>query len=1291
MLSRSVASLKRARSRQLASSGLRSMTTLTSTAKPPLSVYYMHQFLEHLKLQDQEIKKSPSIHNKTFSEIIENEPESITDEQRRLRVWSSDYDPVTRSPFAKDVSHLQSLLEVLLTSKNFDRARKILEAIHPLLSEPHTFIFSVNKYLQTWSHDPSVHYGDLEQFFSTMEQRYGITANERTFAIILAKYISEDGPYILYLNRFSQSKKTQILSYIDVIGVEGLMKVFSDNSISIEDVPEDLVNLFREVRNELNDKETLISEPEYFNDDNTEVPTVDKDAESLRAVDSFGLKVIRHTLLGLREEADSKEIVSIIKQMEDGLGNQSWSDDEASKLDFFKVYKTLKTEEQREKFNSGLHSFNLTRQRRLEVRGADGAKEKWKHEFEEMQKRGALPLNKGLNAQLFQWYKNLLPYVKKEAEMCQKLMDGKVSKTDLSPDEKKLYKDREYYAPYMVLVPPEKMCVITILELLKLNSTGGIVDGMRAARALISVGKAVELEYKSQSLLKSEIKAFSKKVKSTNQWKRILSNKKNNIIENPDDSTDWSYTVYAKLGAVLTNLLLFVAKVPVKAHNPTTGKTITGSQPAFFHTYQFLNGQKLGVIKLHKEIIKQLAGRSLSNAVQPQLLPMLVAPREWHSYNDGGYLYSRSTLVRIKDSAETTAYLRKAADLGNLNEVYDGLNVLGKTPWTVNRRVFEIITRYWNSGEEFLDIPPIMEEPNLPEPLPVDAEPAQKFEYQRKLRSALNEAASLRSQRCDTNYKLEIARGFLGEKVFFPHNVDFRGRAYPISPHFNHLGNDLTRSLFLFWEGRELGERGLEWLKIHLANVYGVDKAPLNERVQFVNDNLENVFESARNPYDTDAWWKKAEKPWQALGVCFELEEAYKLENPTQYVSHIPIHQDGTCNGLQHYAALGGDIEGARQVNLLPADRPQDVYKYVASLVQKRIDAEAEEGNKYAVFLQDKITRKVVKQTVMTNVYGVTFVGATAQIKKQIDQYFSGEEDVADYARYLTMHVFNSIRELFEGAHLIQDWLGDAAKRVSKSVRIDYEDAKSNDGKPNHLSSVIWTTPLGLPCVQPYRISKNQLIKTNLQDISISDPFSASQVDARKQQAAFPPNFVHSLDATHMLMTAKACGDARLSFASVHDSYWTHAADVDHMNKEIRNQFVKLHSSNLVQELKEEFEKRYKNCLQVISISGEHPLAKEIKEVRRNNVKILGRAMTAADEIYLEKTRLEHLNSEDPEKVKIGKEMVTTVSVTEKYDLNSIVGTTKNFQILVPLTFPDIPAKGELDVEVVKESPYFFS
>ena len=81
-------------------------------------------------------------------------------------------------------------------------------------------------------------------------------------------------------------------------------------------------------------------------------------------------------------------------------------------------------------------------------------------------------------------------------------------------------------------------------------------------------------------------------------------------------------------------------------------------------------------------------------------------------------------------------------------------------------------------------------------------------------------------------------------------------------------------------------------------------------------------------------------------------------------MSNLAVHQDGTCNGLQHYAALGGDSRGAQQVNLGVTDKPSDVYTYVAEMVQASIDEDVKKGDKYAQMLTGKIARKVVKQTV---------------------------------------------------------------------------------------------------------------------------------------------------------------------------------------------------------------------------------------------------------------------------------------------------------------------------------------
>lgn len=95
-----------------------------------------------------------------------------------------------------------------------------------------------------------------------------------------------------------------------------------------------------------------------------------------------------------------------------------------------------------------------------------------------------------------------------------------------------------------------------------------------------------------------------------------------------------------------------------------------------------------------------------------------------------------------------------------------------------------------------------------------------------------------------------------------------------------------------------------------------------------------------------------------------ELHAALESKDPHMYMSALPVHQDGTCNGLQHYAALGGDDRGAKQVNLSAGDRPSDVYTHVGSMVEKMLEEDALKGEKYAIMLKGKISRKVVKQTV---------------------------------------------------------------------------------------------------------------------------------------------------------------------------------------------------------------------------------------------------------------------------------------------------------------------------------------
>lgn len=236
--------------------------------------------------------------------------------------------------------------------------------------------------------------------------------------------------------------------------------------------------------------------------------------------------------------------------------------------------------------------------------------------------------------------------------------------------------------------------------------------------------------------------------------------------------------------------------------------------------------------------------------------------------------------------------------------------------------------------------------------------------------------------RSSDSSSLTVDTQFLNEERFyFPHNVDFRGRAYPIPPHLSHIGDDLSRGLLKFADKKPLGEKGLLWLKIHLANVYGYDKASLDDRVAFAEKHLEDIYDSAERPLDVSLrvlitstapdmdfqgkrWWLSAGDPWQTLATCMELRAALESPNPQMFESNLPVHQDGTCNGLQHYAALGGDAAGAAQVNLDVNDKPSDVYSFVANMVEEEITKDIANGRDDLKILSGKVSRKVVKQTV---------------------------------------------------------------------------------------------------------------------------------------------------------------------------------------------------------------------------------------------------------------------------------------------------------------------------------------
>ena len=114
---------------------------------------------------------------------------------------------------------------------------------------------------------------------------------------------------------------------------------------------------------------------------------------------------------------------------------------------------------------------------------------------------------------------------------------------------------------------------------------------------------------------------------------------------------------------------------------------------------------------------------------------------------------------------------------------------------------------------------------------------------------------------------------------------------------------------------------------------------------------------------------------------------------------------------------------------------------------------DAEKGVRFAKVLRGRVDRKLVKQTVMTSVYGVTFIGAREQIANRLRERGWEDDDVLfEVSRYAAKVTMAGLHEMFQNAKDVMHWLATCAAKIARSGH-----------------TVTWTTPLGLPVGQPYR------------------------------------------------------------------------------------------------------------------------------------------------------------------------------------------------------------------------------
>lgn len=552
---------------------------------------------------------------------------------------------------------------------------------------------------------------------------------------------------------------------------------------------------------------------------------------------------------------------------------------------------------------------------------------------------------------------------------------------------------------------------------------------------------------------------------------------------------------------------------------------------------------------------------SRNELLLPTLLPCIIPPKDWDGPVGGGY-WTRALPVLKLVKTRNWNYLEELR-YKDMGLVYTALNAIQRTAWRVNAPVLGVVKALWESGSSKAGLPPRRDALMPTKPADIDTNPDSLRRWKRARRDAELVNVRLGSKRLQVAKGITIAERFVAEpEIYFPYTLDFRGRLYARPDYLQPQGDDMAKGLLTFANGKPLGTvEAADWLAIHGANLFGYDKVSFAERVEWVQKNQEAILASAADPTGV-LWWVDADKPWQFLAFCFEWA-GYQRDG-LQFVSRLPIALDGSCNGLQHFSAMLKDPVGGAAVNLIPSEKPQDIYQRVADVVVGALKVEKEDPEMANRWLAFGINRKTTKRCVMVLPYGGTEYSFRAFVKEHItDRKESGEEhpfgtdkECWSAAVFLAKHITQAIGSVVVSAVSAMTWLQEVSVKLGE------------EGLP-----VTWTAPTGFPVLQAYWKQKGRRVKTKMMGevVQLILQEDTNKLDQKRQASGISPNFVHSLDAAALMFTVDAAAAFGVdSFAMVHDSYATVAADTGTLAVCLRQAFVQMYSFDVLKAFRDE-------------------------------------------------------------------------------------------------------------------------
>ena len=505
----------------------------------------------------------------------------------------------------------------------------------------------------------------------------------------------------------------------------------------------------------------------------------------------------------------------------------------------------------------------------------------------------------------------------------------------------------------------------------------------------------------------------------------------------------------------------------------------------------------------------------------PLAWPMLIEPNDWEHDRQGGYILNE--VMRGHDMVRRGNPLCIQGD-----KPLEFLNKIQKVAYRLNPfivGVAEELDRLERAVGKFL---PIIHHELPPKPVDIATNKDARHDYNRRAAEVHNLQAQEFRKSCRTRMTMEaVARFKDRDKFYIPWSFDYRGRAYPIPAFLTPQDTDFGKSLLMFADGSYMTPEAEDWLAFQVATTYGLDKAPMAERLEWVKNNTHLISCVASDPILHIHEWEAADEPWQFLAACDEYYHC--VLKCDRHFTRAMIATDATCSGLQILAGLARDKNTAKLVNVLPSDKPQDAYAVVAATATPHCPSS----------IRLHMDRKTVKRVVMTVPYNAKPFSNRGYIKDALKE--KGVEIDKDDLTKTVIAVRNAMDEVVPGPMAVMSW-------------IESEVAKAIDRGEKELK---WTTPSGFVVTQKLMKKKTEQVELQLMGrcqitVAVDDD---DKVDKQHHKNATAPNLIHSLDASLLHFSALRF-DAPI--ALIHDSVLCRATDMSSLSAIVRETYMHL-------------------------------------------------------------------------------------------------------------------------------------